>query len=84
MLFCMKLKQHKNLQLTKLIFCETLSFEVFGPKGAQNGPKMRFVKFCDKSVHKNFLIFSMKLKQHKGLRLTQVIFQEKSCTRGFG
>ena len=76
MFFCMKLKQHKNLQLTKLIFWETLSFEVFGPKGAQNGPKMRFVKFCDKSMHTNSLIFSMKLKQNKGLRLTQVIFRK--------
>ena len=84
MLFCMKLRQHENLQLNKLIFWETLSFEVFGPKEAQNGLKMRFANFCDKSMHENLLIFCMKSKQHKDLKLNQLVFQDKSCTRVFG
>lgn len=41
-------------------FCEKLSFGVFGPEGSQNRPKVRFFKFCEKSIHKTFMIFYVK------------------------
>ena len=50
---------------------------------AKIGPKMKCFKFCQKSVHGSFLIFCMKLQQHKGLKLTQMVFLGKSCTRIF-
>ena len=45
-------------------------FEVFGPIWAQLEPRMRFFKFCVKSMHGTFL----NLQHHKGLKLTQMIF----------
>ena len=39
---------------------------------------MRDFKFCEKSLHGTFLIFSTKLQQLEGLKLTQNDFLEKS------
>ena len=46
-----------------------------GPKWVQN----EVFKFYEKSVHGIFLIFCLKLQQHKVLKLVLVIFWEKSC-----
>ena len=35
LIFCMKLQQHKNLRLTKIVFWKQLYFEVFRQKGVQ-------------------------------------------------
>ena len=43
-------------------FCD----EVFGPKGAQNGPKMNCLKFYEKSMHETFLIFCSENKKNTG------------------
>ena len=40
-----------------MIFQEKLYFEVFEPKWAQNEPKIRFLKFCEKIVAWNFSDF---------------------------
>ena len=55
--FCMKLQWHEHLKLTEIFFSEKLGFEVFGPKGAQNRPNIRFFKFYEKSIHGPFLVF---------------------------
>ena len=46
----------------------------------QNGFKMRFFKFCGKSVDWTLLIFCMKLQRHNGLKSTHHLFLEKSWT----
>ena len=43
-------------------FCD----EVFGPKGAQNGPKMKCLKFYEKSMHETFLIFCSENEKNTG------------------
>ena len=40
--------------------------EVFGPKGAQNGPKMKCLKFYEKSMRETFLIFCSENKKNTG------------------
>ena len=41
----MKLHQHRGLKLNKMAFWEKkLCFEVYAPKGGQNGPQMRLFK----------------------------------------
>ena len=52
---------------------EILCIEVFGPKGCQNGPTQNDV-FWVKSMHGPFLIFCMKLQQHKDFTLMQMTF----------
>ena len=54
-------------------------FKFFG----QNGPKMRFFKHYQISMHGTFLIFFMKLQQHDDSRLTQMTFFGKILQRGF-
>ena len=51
-------------------------------KWKQN-PKMRFFKFFEQSMYGFFLILSIKLQQHKGLKFFQMIFWEKNCTGFF-
>ena len=70
----MNLQQHKAL---KLIFfggggggASWSWFEVVSPKRAKVGPKLVFEKSVDGTV----LIFCMKLLQHEGLKLNQLIF----------
>ena len=46
---------------------------------AQNGLKMRFFKFCGKSVDWTLLIFCMKLQRHNGLKSTH-LFLDKFWT----
>ena len=69
--FCLDLK-FKDVKLTQIIFfpMKAFCFEVFGPILAQLEPRMRFFKFCVKSMHGTFL----NLQHHKGLKLTQMIF----------
>ena len=43
-------------------------------KGAQNRSKMRFFGYYQKSVHKIFLNFCTRLKQHEDLKLKEMIF----------
>ena len=50
------------------------------PKGRQTGPKVSFIRLHKKLMHGTFLIFCMKFKQHKGLKLTRMIFWKKSWT----
>ena len=51
-------------------------------KWKQN-PKIRFFKFFEQSMYGFFLILSIKLQQHKGLKFFQMIFWEKNCTGFF-
>ena len=46
--------------------------------------KTRFFQFHEKSTHGIFLIFCIKLPQHEAIRLTWMIFQEKSFFQVFG
>lgn len=55
-----------------------------GEKGSENGSKMKFFKSHEKSMHETLLLFCMKLQQHQGLELTQVIFSGKILSRVFG
>ena len=55
----------------------------FWAKGTQNWSKTSLFKFCEKSVHETFLIFCIKLQRHECLKLTQMIFCEKSYTGVF-
>ena len=50
----------------------------FGLKGP------RFFIYYQKPVHGTFLIFRMKLQQHKDLELTQMVFFGGSCAALFG
>ena len=63
-------------------FGKNFIFKFLGPKGTQNGPKMRFFNFPEKSMHWTFLIFA--LQQHIGMKLIKRISQRKSCTWVFG
>ena len=47
-------------------------FEVFKSKVMQNGPKMRFFKFSEKSMQRTFLIFRWKFQWHIDLKLTNM------------
>ena len=47
-------------------------FEVFKSKVMQNGPKMRFFKFSEKSMQQTFLIFRWKFQRHIDLKLTNM------------
>ena len=70
LIFCMRLWQHKQVNLTHIVFLRNSFFlKVFGPIGAQIGSKRRFFKFCEKSVHVTFLIFGLKLQQYLCLKL---------------
>lgn len=55
------------------------SFEVFGPKRARNGPKMRLFKLFGELRQMFLIFFCVKLQQHKGLKLPKYFFLEKSC-----
>ena len=48
------------------------------------GPKMRFFKFCEKSTQGFFVIFYMKLQQHKVLKWTVIIVLGKFSLEVFG
>ena len=60
LIFCM-LQKHNLLNLPIVIFFGKILFWGFGAKWAQNGPKIRFYKFCEKLTLWNFLIFCIKL-----------------------
>ena len=47
-------------------------------KWKQN-PKIRFLKFFEQSMYGFFLILSIKLQQHKGLKFFQMIFWKKTA-----
>ena len=64
----MKLLQHNGLKLNKMKVWEKLCSKVFRPRWAQNGV-LRFVK--------NHYRYQYLKLQHKGLKLTQMIFLEK-------
>ena len=57
-----------------ITFWKNSCFEVFGPKEAQNGPKMRLFMFYRKFNSWNFPDFCMKLQYHKDLKLTWACF----------
>ena len=46
-----------------------LCFEVLWPKG----PSTEVFRYFQKSIHKTFLIFCLRLQQHKGLKLNKTI-----------
>lgn len=47
------------------------------------GPKMKFFKSHEKSMHGIFLLFCMKLQQRQDLKLTQMIFSWKILSEFF-
>ena len=57
--------------------------KVFGPKGAQNWSKIRFLRYYQNYVHGTLAIFCMNLQQHKGLKLMQMNFFGKNLALGF-
>ena len=85
LIFCKKLQWHKDLKWTSVFFGKSFVLEFLGQKLPKLGSKMRLFKFYEKSLHGDFLIFCMRLQQHKGLKWTQMgFFCGKSCTRIFG
>ena len=74
LIFCKKLQWHKDLKWTSMFFWKKLCLGIFGSKAPQIGLKMRPFKFYKKSFHGDFLIFCMRLQQHKGLKWTQMGF----------
>ena len=52
------MKIYNSLKL--FFYCQKFCFEVFRPKGVQNGPKMKLFKFYEK-INKTFLIFLHKV-----------------------
>ena len=62
-------KQHKHLRLIKMIFSRNVSFGGSRVVGKWKSAKKVF-KFNGKMKHDMFLIFYMKLQQHKGFKLT--------------
>ena len=75
--------------MTKRTFSEKkkkkkkILFFGFWAKKGQNGLKMGFFKYYQKSMHRTFL-FCMKLQQHEDLKLNKVISWEKLCYGVFG
>lgn len=69
------------LKLSKVIFCEDLWSDVFGPKGSQNEPKIRLFKFSENLMLWIFLVFCVTFQQHKDLKLTHMIFPGKLLHR---
>ena len=72
----MKLQQHKEFKLTSMIFWEKyFVLKFLGQRVAKMGPpKMTFFGWSQKSMHGPFLIFCMKLQQHKDFTLMQMTF----------
>ena len=54
-----------------------------GQKGPETGWKWGFSSFMKNQFVNVFCFFCIKLQQHKGLTLSQMIFWEKSCTGFF-
>ena len=54
-------------------------FELFGPKGTWNGLKMRFFRYCQRSVHETFLIVH---KRFFGENSVFVVFRSKRTQSG--
>ena len=48
---------HEVTVVQTKFFVDKFYFEFFQPKGAENGPKMKFFKSYDKSMHGTFRIF---------------------------
>ena len=72
---CTKLLQHAELKLRQLIFVgHDFALKFLD----QNGPQMKFLKFCGNSMLETFLIFWINL-QHQGLKLTHDFFRDNSC-----
>ena len=68
-------QHHKVFKIEQdVFFWEKICFEDFSPKGVQNEPKVRFFKFCEKFMHETFLIFCIKLQQHKGWKSGKTYF----------
>ena len=64
-----------NLKLTLMSFLGKILLWGFLAKRSRNGPKIWFFNFCMKNMTlRIFLIFYMKLQQHKDLKLKYIIF----------
>ena len=85
LIFYMKLQQHKDLKSWRKWLCflregEKHFFEVF----CQKGPKMKCLRYYIKRMHETFQIFYMKLQQHKGLNLNELLFAKHFILKFWG
>ena len=65
--------------MTEPDYLKMILFQGFWAKDAQNRPKMRFFEYNEKSAFESVQIFHIKLQQHKNIKLTYIIFWQKSC-----
>ena len=69
--------------LVSLLICPCLGSLTPPEGGKYLVPKLRFFRYYQKLVHETFQVFYLKLKQHKGLKLTWMVFWEL-CFEVFG
>ena len=62
-----------RLKITSMIFLGEKVSKFLGGKGYEICPKRSFLSFYEKSVYETLMILLVKLQQHKGFKLTQMI-----------
>lgn len=82
LIFCVKIQWHKDLKSTSMFFWKSFLLKCLVQKRPKKFSKWRFSSF--QVCMELFWIFCMRLQQHRGLKLIQMVFCEKCCTGVFG